>query len=99
MKSTPYLIGVDVASQKADMAIHDPDDNELGKFQLQVTNKQINNTMEKITALVDINNTIVVMEATGTYHRIFLYSLLNRAFKVVIVNPYQANSFQRASSL
>lgn len=99
MKSNPYLIGVDVASQKADVEIHDPDDNELGKFQLQIANKQLNHTMEKITALVDKNNTIVVMEATGTYHRIFLYCFLNRGFKVVIVNPYQANSFQRAASL
>ena len=99
MKSNPYLIGVDVASQKADVDIHDPDDNERGKFQLQVANKQLNHTMEKITDLVDKNNTIVVMEATGTYHRIFLYCFLNRGFKVVIVNPYQANSFQRAASL
>jgi transposase len=99
MKSNPYLIGIDVASQKADVDIHDPDDKELGKFQLQLPNKQLNNTMKQITALVDKNNTIVVMEATGTYHRIFLYGFLNRGFKVVIVNPYQANSFQRAASL
>lgn len=99
MKSNPYLIGVDVAFQKADVDIHDPQDNELGKFQLQVANKPLNHTMEKITALVDKNNTIVVMEATGSYHRIFLYCFLNRGFKVVIVNPYQANSFQRAASL
>lgn len=99
MKANPYIIGVDVASQKADLEIHDPDDNELGKFQLQLANKQLNNTMKKIAALVDKKNTIVVMEATGTYHRIFLYCFLNRGFNVVIVNPYQANSFQRAASL
>lgn len=99
MKSNPYVIGVDVASQKADLDIHDPDDKELGSFQLQLANKQLNQTLEKITALVDKGNTIVVMEATGTYHRIFLYCFLNRGFQVVIVNPYQANSFQRAASL
>jgi len=99
MQSKPYIIGVDVASQKADLEIHDPDDNELGKFQLQLANQQLNNTMEKITTLVDKNNTIVVMEATGTYHRVFMYCFLNRGFKVIIVNPYQANSFQRAASL
>lgn len=85
MKSNPYIIGVDVASQKADVEIHDPDDNERGKFQLQIANKQLNNTIKKTTALVDKNNTIVVMEPTGTYHSIFLYCFLNPGFKVVII--------------
>jgi len=81
MKPTLYIIGLDVASQKADVDIHDNADNELGQFQLHVSYNQMNRTMNQIMAVVDKNNTIVVMEATGPYHRIFLYAFLNRGFQ------------------
>jgi len=56
MKTNPYIIGVDVASQKADIDIHDADDNELGQFVMKTNNYNINNTLSKISTLVDKKN-------------------------------------------
>ena len=99
MKTHPYLIGADVASKKADIDIHDPQDHELGHFVMTVNNHHINQIITEISQVVDKKNTIVIMEATGTYHRIFYFAFLNNGFQVVIVNPYQSNQFQRAASL
>jgi len=99
MKTNPYIIGVDVASQKADIDIHDADDNELGQFVMKTNNYNINNTLSKISTLVDKKNTIVIVEATGPYHRIFYYAFLNSGFQVTLITPYQSNAFQKASSL
>lgn len=99
MTTNPFLIGVDVASQKADIDVHGQQDQELGAFIMKVDNRQINHTLTKIISLVDKKNTIVIMEATSIYHRIFYYAFLNSGFKVVLVNPYQANAFQKAASL
>lgn len=99
MVTHPFLIGVDVASQKADIDVHGPQDQELGRFTMKVHNGQINQILADIKAIVDKTNTIVIMEATSVYHRIFFYAFLNCGFKVVLVNPYQSNAFQRATSL
>ena len=99
MNTHPYLVGVDVASKKADIDIHGPQDQELGQFIMWVNNHHIHQILKTITAVVDKKNTIVVMEATGPYHRIFYFAFLNSGFQVAIVNPYQSNQFQRAASL
>lgn len=99
MTTNPYLIGVDVASEKADIDIHDPQNQEVGKFNMIVNNHLINHTLDQINKIVDKKNTIVIMEATSVYHRIFYYAFINNGFKVVMVNPYQANAFLKAASL
>jgi transposase len=99
MTTNPFLIGVDVASQKADIDVHGPQDQELGQFTMKVHNQQINQTLVAIKSIVAKTNTIVIMEATSIYHRIFYYAFLNSGFKVVLVNPYQSNAFQKATSL
>lgn len=99
MGTKPYLIGVDVASEKADIDVHGPNDEELGRFVMRATNSHMREVLQKLQNLVDKRNTVVILEATAVYHRIYYYAFLNCGFQVVVVNPYQAHAFQRALKL
>ena len=99
MTNRPYIIGVDVASQKADVHVHGPEDEELGHFVMKATNSHMRQTLSRLQSLVDKRNTVVVLEATAIYHRIYYYAFVNCGFEVVVVNPYQSHAFQSGLSI
>lgn len=98
MKHSTYIIGVDVSSDKCDIDIHKDNDQELGSFVVNHTHSELNNMLFSVNNLVDKKNTIVVMEATGHYHRIVFYRFHNAGFKVVLVNPIKTDSFHKVIS-
>jgi transposase len=62
--------------------------------------RRVPNTSEGITTLVTalttITPTLVVLEATGTYHRPLLTALLAAAIPTAVVNPAQVAVFRQA---
>jgi transposase len=62
--------------------------------------RRVPNTPEGITtvvtALTTVTPTLVVLEATGTYHRPLLTALLAAAIPTAVVNPAQVAAFRQA---
>lgn len=98
MKHSTYIVGVDISSDKCDIDIHKDKAQELGSFVVNYTHSELSNMIFRVNKLVDKKNTIVVMEATGHYHRIPFYRFHNAGFKVVLVNPIQTDSFHKVVS-
>lgn len=82
-------IGIDVSKAHLDVAVHGG----------AVT--QIRNTVEAIApwvaALALTPPTLVVLEATGTYHRAIVGALTAAGIAVAVVNPRQVREFARST--
>ena len=84
-----HFIGIDVSKDHLDIATR-PSKDPLG-FQ---------NTDEGVDALIHhlrpLQPTLIVLEATGRYHRLVLSRLLATGLPAIAINPRQARDFARA---
>jgi transposase len=83
------FIGIDVSKDRLDMAVR-PTGQCLS---FDNTDAGVDNL---IRALSDLSPTLIVMEATGRYHRLALGGLLAANLPAVAINPRQSRDFARA---
>lgn len=87
--SVQSFVGIDVSKKSLDVCIDQP----LQRF-------TVDNTDEAVAALIQrlgkANVRLVVIEATGRYHRRLAAALLQAGVPVSVVNPQRAREFARA---
>jgi transposase len=85
------FIGIDVGSKHLDVAATET---------VPTLSRRVANTAEGIadlvTALVAVGPSLIVMEATGNYHRPVLAALLAVQLPVAVVNPAQVAAFRQS---
>lgn len=85
-----HFIGIDVSKDHLDIAIR-PTHDQL----------RFLNTDEGVDALVHhlrpLKPTLIVLEATGRYHKLVLSRLLAAGLPAIAINPRQARDFARAT--
>jgi len=90
--ATSNYVGIDVSKDRLDVAV-------LGEKQ----EKQVNNTREGITQLVQqmqaLQPELIVVEATGGYQRAMVEGLFLAGLAVAVVNPVRVRQFARACGL
>jgi transposase len=90
--ATSSYVGIDVSKDRLDVAV-------LGANQ----EKQVDNTEDGITQLVkqmlDWQPELIVVEATGGYHRSVVDALFHAGLSVAVVNPARVRQFARACGL
>ena len=90
--ATSSYVGIDVSKDRLDVAV-------LGANQ----EKQVDNTKDGITQLVkqmlDWQPELIVVEATGGYHRSVVDALFHTGLSVAVVNPARVRQFARACGL
>ena len=86
----PPIAGIDVGKKFSQMAVLSPSNTIVAKAKI------FHNASDSINNAVDIlkriekdfaAKPIVVMEATGHYHKTLFYSLNEAGFEVYIINP------------
>ena len=84
------FIGVDVSKDHLDVSIRP-----------MVQRMRFTNDDEGIDMLIKsfqpLSPTLIVMEATGAYHRLLLGRLLGAGLPAIAINPRQARDFARAT--
>ena len=90
METTRY-VGIDVSAATLDVAVH-------GGSVTQVAN-QASGITDLVKALQDASTTLVVLEATGAYHREVTSALVAAGVPVAVVNPRQVRDFARSTGL
>ena len=85
-QSTPSYAGIDGGKSYLDIFIHPNGKN------LRIKN-ETNSIHRAIKNLSDYGVRSVVLEATGTYHRLAHTTLHDAGFDVAVVNPYRARQF------
>lgn len=87
--NVPNFIGIDVSKDQLDISIR-PSGERM----------QFANADESIDALIQrlqpLSPTLIVLEATGRYHRLLLGRLLAAGLPAIAINPRQARDFARA---
>jgi transposase len=86
------FIGIDVSKDFLDVAIG-------GSGQVQRLTNDEPGLKQLQDALRDHNVKLIVMEATGGFHRLALATLLQRGLPTVAINPRQARDFAKALGL
>ncbi|PIW40663.1 MAG: hypothetical protein COW22_00530 [Chloroflexi bacterium CG15_BIG_FIL_POST_REV_8_21_14_020_46_15] len=93
-----YHIGIDVSKRRHRACIHNlAQDSYSGIFSIEVNRQgfeKLINTLEKLST--NEEDFLIGIEATGSYGDTLSYYLLSRGYKVVGINPYQANQFRKA---
>jgi transposase len=90
--TTEVFVGIDVSKDRLDVAVRPSgerfvfDNNDPGVEAL-------------IKKLAEISPTLVVLEATGRYHRLALGQLLGAGLPAIAINPKQGRDFARALGL
>lgn len=87
--STEHFIGIDVSKDHLDIAIRPTKD----QFRLLNTDEGVDALIQHLRPL---KPTLIVMEATGRYHRLVLSRLLAAGLPAIAINPRQARDFARA---
>jgi transposase len=86
----PVYVGVDVCKERLDVDVH-----ATGQ-RLSVANSR--NGLKRVKqALAAFDVALVVMEATGKYHRLAQRTLAQAGFLVAVVNPLRARLFAEAA--
>ncbi len=84
------FIGIDVGSQWLDLAAIPP---------APTVPRRVPNTAEGratlVAALTPLDPTLIVLEATGTYHQPLLAALLAADLPVAVINPVQSAAFRK----
>ncbi|MBV6695460.1 IS110 family transposase [Serratia quinivorans] len=96
-----YHVGIDVSKAKLDVCLLSQDINGKRK------NKSLPNNHQSAAKLIEwlilqkcsLEQTYVVMEATGVYHEILLYALHNEGLHVSLANPARVRSFTRGMDI
>src|SRR4249920_2012442 len=90
MSDKPCFVGIDVAKAQLDIALRPSGERW-----------SVPNDTNGVTALVDrmqtLQPTLIVLEATGGLERLVTSALATAGLPVVVVNPWQARDFARAT--
>jgi transposase len=89
MSKSLYFIGIDVSKDHLDVAIRPTDQ------QMQFGNND-NGVDKLIEALNPMSPSLIVLEATGSYHRLVLSRLIAVGLPAIAINPRQARDFAGA---
>ncbi len=84
------FIGIDVGSQWLDLAAT----GEAAPLPRRVANDAAGRTA-LVAALVPLAPTLIVLEATGSYHQPLLAALLLAELPVSVINPAQSSAFRK----
>lgn len=90
---TSIYIGIDVSKSRLDIFIV-PDDLHLATTNDNAGHKQLGALFGQLD-----KPPLIVMEATGRYHRAVFERLSQTGFDVCVINPYQTYSFGKAMGL
>lgn len=88
METTRY-VGIDVSASTLDVAVHEGS--------LTQARNDATGIAAVVTALQATSPTLVVLEATGAYHRDVTSALVAAGIPVAVVNPRQVRDFARAT--
>jgi len=89
MSKSLYFIGIDVSKDHLDVAIRPTDQ----RMQFGNDDDGIDKVIE---ALNPVSPTLIVLEATGSYHQLVLSRLIAAGLPAIAINPRQARDFARA---
>lgn len=84
-----YFIGIDVSKDQLDVAIRPSEE----RAQFANHDDGIDQLIQRIQPL---RPTLIVLEATGSYHRLLLSRLVAGGLPTIAINPRQARDFARA---
>jgi len=90
METTRY-VGIDVSAVTLDVAVHEGSLTQVANDASGIT--------DLVKALQDASTTLVVLEATGAYHREVTSALVAAGVPVAVVNPRQVRDFARSTGL
>ena len=90
METTRY-VGIDVSAAMLDVAVHEGSVTQVANDASGIT--------DLVKALQDASTTLVVLEATGAYHREVTSALVAAGVPVAVVNPRQVRDFARSTGL
>ena len=93
-----FHLGIDIGKSRHKACLHNLEkDSFSGVFSIDVSHdgfEKLLNTLNKYS--IDPADFLVGLEATGSYGTTLAYFLLAKGYKVVEINPYQANKFRQA---
>src|SRR6185295_3372440 len=89
MSTILHFIGIDVCKDHFDIAVRPTSE----KMQFANDDDGIDMLIQRLDPL---HPTLIVMEATGSYHRQLLGRLLAAGLPAIAINPRQARDFARA---
>lgn len=94
-------VGIDVAKDKHDCYVSDSDGVELyAPFIIQNTREGFEDLFEKVRAVApDLSKVKIGLEATGHYGYNILGYLLEKEFRIFLINPLHTNLFRKSLSL
>ena len=94
-------VGIDVAKAKHDCYVCDSDGVELyAPFIIQNTREGFENLFEKVRAVApELSEVKIGLEATGHYSYNILGYLLEKEFRIFLINPLHTNLFRKSLSL
>lgn len=82
-------VGIDVSQATLDVAVHEGATRQVANDARGCT--------EVVTQLRERGVTLVVLEATGVYHRAVMTALVTAGIPVAVVNPRQVRDFARST--
>lgn len=90
MKEAP-VAGFDISKSSSDICVLAPSNEVIWRSKMTHTLQSMSQAAQR---LADIGAQygampVIIMEATGHYHRIVLQFMKNKGFDVVVVNPIQ----------
>src|SRR3954468_2383881 len=88
--SNAQFIGIDVSKGHFDIAIRPSNE----KMRFVNDDEGIDQLIQRLQSLQPM---LIVMEATGSYHRLLLGRLVASALPAIAINPRQARGFARAT--
>ena len=94
-------VGIDVAKDKHDCYVCDSDGVELyAPFIIQNTREGFKDLFEKVRAVApELSEVKIGLEATGHYGYNILGYLLEKEFRIFLINPLHTNLFRKSLSL
>lgn len=98
MKETP-VAGFDISKSSSDICVLAPGNEVIWRSKMAHTSQSMAQAAQH---LADIGAQygampVIIMEATGHYHRIVLQFMKNEGFDVVVVNPIQSGALKNIS--
>jgi transposase len=83
------FVGIDVSKDRLDVALRPTGE----RFSVDNTDPGVERLIRR---LVEVSPALIVLEATGRYHRLALGELLAAGLSAIAINPRQARDFARA---
>lgn len=94
----PLVVGIDVSKDRLDLALTPTLTPQSAPPPAMVANDAAGHAM-LVAALKPLAPRLIVLEATGGYHRLLVAALAAAGLPVVVVNPRQVRDFARASGV